>query len=136
MEDTVIVVMLKDPVTGFLEKELGTYDLTAHEELLYNIYAEQQDGKTQVVLRLTTERDVEDWEFEAIYDYYDAAALAPWALQVEEEEDCFNPIWKVTVPFLEEPTAMEEAIDGILSAHWQELSSVYEVIKDKKDEYQ
>ena len=42
MEDTVIVIMLKDAETGFLEKELGAYPLPENSGLIFNIYAETQ----------------------------------------------------------------------------------------------
>ena len=40
MEETVIVIMLKDAETGFLEKELGAYSISENGELIFNIYAE------------------------------------------------------------------------------------------------
>ena len=42
MEDTVIVIMLKDAETGFLEKELGAYTLPENSGLIFNIYAENE----------------------------------------------------------------------------------------------
>ena len=51
MEDTVIVIMLKDAETGFLEKELGAYTLPENSGLIFNIYAEKEGA--EVVLRLT-----------------------------------------------------------------------------------
>ena len=41
MEETVIVMMLKDKKTGFLEKELGCYHLGEQQNMVFNIYAEQ-----------------------------------------------------------------------------------------------
>ncbi|MGN1230890.1 MAG: DUF6762 family protein, partial [Anaerotignum sp.] len=69
MEETVIVIMLKDAETGFLEKELGAYSISENGELIFNIYAEGEEKK--VVLRLTCERELQDWEYDAVYDYYD-----------------------------------------------------------------
>ena len=70
MDETVIVIMLKDETTGFLEKELDSYTLAENSELIFSIYAEGRDEKT-VTLRLTCGRTLEDWEYEAVYDYYD-----------------------------------------------------------------
>ena len=36
MEDTVIVIMLKDIKTGFLDKELASYTISENEKLIYN----------------------------------------------------------------------------------------------------
>ena len=40
MDETVIVIMLKDETTGFLEKELDSYTLAENSELIFSIYAE------------------------------------------------------------------------------------------------
>lgn len=135
MEETVIVIMLKESESGFLGKELGSYKISRQEELLYNIYAFEAEGRTQVAMKITTDRDVEDWEFEAIYDYYDTETILPYVSSIQEEEDCFNPTWQVIFDFVEEEEAMEEKMQQILDAHQKELYSVYEAISDKRDEY-
>ena len=135
MEETVIVIMLKDKETGFFEKELGCYKIEDNDELIYNTYAyENEDGYT-VYMKLTCEREVSDWEFDAIFDYYDTETLLPFVSSIEEEEDCYNPTWNVTFDFIDNIEDMEEKIKEILSVHAKELETVYEAISDKKDEY-
>ena len=135
MEETVIVIMLKDKETGFFEKELGCYKIEDNDELIYNTYAyENEDGYT-VYMKLTCEREVSDWEFDAIFDYYDTETLLPFVSSIVEEEDCYNPTWNVTFDFIDNIEAMEEKIKEILSVHAKELETVYEAISDKKDEY-
>lgn len=134
MEETVIVIMLKDKETGFLEKELGCYKIEDNN-LIYNTFACEEDGKYKVHMKLTCEREVSDWEFDAIFDYYDTETLLPYVSSIEEEEDCYNPTWNITFDFLENIEAMEEKISEILSVHEHELETVYEAISDKKDEY-
>jgi len=136
MEETVIVIMLKDSKTGFLDKELGCYKIDHDENFIYNTFAvEKCDGTYEVVMKLTCDRDVEDWEFEAIYDYYDNGTLEPFVTSITEEEDCFNPTWSVTFDFIDNTEEMEEKISQILTLHVQEIKSVYEAIADKRDEY-
>lgn len=133
MEETVIVIMLKDAETGFLEKELGAYSLPENGELLFNIYAEGEEKR--VVMRLGCERELQDWEYDAVYDYYDTEPV--WALvdSIEEEDGHYDPVWVVTFPFSEEQEKMEQKLTEILAAHREELLSVYEAIKDKEDDY-
>ncbi len=133
MEDTVIVIMLKDAETGFLEKELGAYTVEENGSLLYNIYAEGED-KT-VVMRLTCDRELQDWEFDAVYDYYDPETVGVLVDSVEEEDGHHDPVWVVRFPFAEEQDVMEEKLTMILAKHQEELLSVYEAIKDKEDDY-
>lgn len=133
MEETVIVIMLKDAETGFLEKELGAYSISENGELIFNIYAEGEE-KT-VVLRLTCERELQDWEYDAVYDYYDTETVGALVDSMEEEDGHYDPVWVVTFPFAEEQDVMEQKLTEILAAHKEELLSVYEAIKDKEDDY-
>ena len=134
MEETVIVIMLKDAETGFLEKELGSYTVSENGEFVFNIYAEGDAEKT-VVLRLTCERELEDWEYDAVYDYYDPETVGAFVESVEEEDGHYEPVWVVRFPYAEEQDTMEETLSKILEAHKEELLSVYEAIKDKRDDY-
>ena len=133
MDETVIVIMLKDAETGFLEKELGAYTLPENGGLIFNIYAEGEEK--EVVLRLTCDRELQDWEYDAVYDYYDPETVSAFANSVEEEDGHFDPVWVVRFPFAEEQDVMEQKLEDILSAHMEELLSVYEAIKDKEDDY-
>lgn len=136
MEDTVIVIMLKDKETGFLDKELGSYTLSENENLIYNTYAtEKEDGTIEVFMRLTCDREVSDWEYDAIFDYYDDETIKPLVASIKEDDDFFNPCWNITFEFSDNTQDMEEKIHKLLSLHKQELLSVYEAIADKKDEY-
>ena len=133
MEDTVIVIMLKDAETGFLEKELGAYTLPENGGLVFNIYAEGEEKN--VVLRLTCDRELQDWEYDAVYDYYDPETVGALVDSIEEEDGHYDPVWVAHFPFAEEQDVMEEKLRAILDAHQEELLSVYEAIKDKEDDY-
>ena len=133
MEETVIVIMLKDAETGFLEKELGAYSVSENGELIFKIYAEGEEKK--VTMRLTCDRELQDWEYDAVYDYYDTETVGALVDSIEEEDGHYDPVWVVTFPFAEEQDVMEEKLTAILGAHKEELLSVYEAIKDKEDDY-
>lgn len=135
MEETLIVIMLKDKETGFLDKEIASFKVEENENLIYNTYAVEEDGKYQVHIKLTCDRDVEDWEFNAIYDYYDAEPILEEADSIEEEDDCYNPTWDIRFDFIDDTDKMEDKIQKILNIHKKELESVYETISDKRDEY-
>lgn len=136
MDETVIVLMLKDLKTGFLEKELGCYKITENDTYLNNIYAVSENGHLQVVVRLTCERELSDWEYQAVYDYYDIETVQPFVASIEEEENCFNPTWMVTFDFIDNTEEMEKKLSELLAFHKQELDSVYAAIADKRDEYE
>ncbi|MGL4790233.1 MAG: DUF6762 family protein, partial [Anaerotignaceae bacterium] len=111
MDETSIVIMVKDIETGFLEKELGSFKITEYENLIYNTFAVEENGKMQVFMKITTDRDVEDWEFDAIYDYYDSETILPLVTSISEEVDCFNPTWLISFDYDENVPVLEKKID-------------------------
>ena len=134
MEETVIVIMLKDGTTGFLDSELGSYSVIC-ENLIYNIFALELDSKINVHMRLTTERDLADWEFSAVLDYYDTEPLLEICASATEDDSGYNPIWEVVFEFSQNQEIMQERLSQILKLHKAELDSVYDAIKDLEDEY-
>ena len=134
MDETVIVIMLKDTTTGFLEKELGSYTVP-YENLIHNIFAQEADSATNVHMRLTTERDLADWEFSAVFDYYDDEPLLGVCSLVAEDESGYNPIWEVVFEFSDNQEIMQERLAQVLNIHKAELDSVYDAIKDLEQEY-
>ena len=135
MDETFIVIMLKDKETGFLDKELGCYAVDDEDNLIYNTYAVEEEGGIYVCLKLTTGRDVEDWEYDAVFDYYDPETVMAEADSVTEEDGGYNHVWIVKFKFIDDTELMEDKIKRLLELHKKELVSVYETIADKKEEY-
>lgn len=135
MEDTIIIIMLKNSTTGFLEKELGSLDIKEYEDYLVNIFALDGEKGRELHIKLSTAADVKDWEYSAIYDYYDAQCFGERAIEVIESDDDYNPVWEVVAQYNEDMAANEALVNELLALHKAELDSVYEVIKDKESEY-
>jgi len=132
-ESMEIVVMLCD-ANGLLVRELATVAL-ALDRYLLNITA-QEDGENYTVRAVvTTERDAEDWEFDAIYDYYDEEVYAETDAACVEVEDCENPSWALSFPWDGDENALEQMLNSLLTLHDAELASVYAEIALHKDEY-
>jgi hypothetical protein len=144
MEEYAIVLMLRDKETGFLEKELGSYKLEAFENLILNIYAEENNDDDQsqsqsqyrCYMKISTDKELEDWAFEAVYDYYDGDVFQGESLSFEEITDCYNPTWEVSFFYDDDPAIMEGKIAALLKIHEAELRSVYAEIEDKQDDYE
>ena len=136
MSDLMIVLMIKNNKTGFLEKEVAQYKIEQNENLIVNLFGvELENEEIEVHMKLTIDRDVEDWEFSAIYDYYDEEILKEVVVSIVSEDGCYNPTWEIVFKYEESETAMEEKIMEILSVHSKELQEVYRVIENKKEEY-
>ncbi len=134
-EETTFVLMQKNSDTGFLEKELGAYTIASGSELFLRGFMQEQDGTALVHLWLGCPRETEDWEFEAVYDYYDETALSPFVSSFAEEDGHYDPVWHITLPYLENPAEMSKLLNDIAAAHEAEIASVFEAIADKKDDY-
>lgn len=134
MDETIIVIMLKDKNTGFLEKELASLDLTENVGYIVNIFAVDEEGNRKLHIKLSTERDVEDWEYSAIYDYYDTDCFSGIAEVIDADDD-FNPVWEVVIDYTDETNVLEEKVAEILKVHKNEIEDVFETIKDKETEY-
>lgn len=134
MDETIIVIMLKDKNTGFLEKELASLDLTENVGYIVNIFAADEEEGRKLHIKLSTERDVEDWEYSAIYDYYDTECFNGIAEVIDADDD-FNPVWEVVIDYIDETAVLEERVAEILKVHKNEIEDVFETIKDKEAEY-
>ncbi len=138
MEETFIVVMLKEKDSGFFVKELGTYAVSEHVNYLVNINAEEVENNIVVNMKVMYDKEIQDWEYSAICDYYDTntVKIDENIIDCVEVEDCFEPTWVVTFNLSEDDSEVEELIHKILEKHHEEILDVLETIKDKKDEYQ
>lgn len=129
-----IIVMLKNEETGMLETELDTYEIKQNLEYITRIHAQKEDNEIYLYIELSTERGVEDWEYDAIYDYYEIEKY-PENINIYELENCYNPTWVLKSKYEENKNLMENKIADILEIHVKELKEVYSIIKDKEDEY-
>jgi hypothetical protein len=133
--ETVIVIMLKDSETGFLDKELASLTLNENEDYIVNLFAiDEADGR-KLHIRLSTGRDVSDWEYEAIFDYYDSNCFGDSVISVTDIDDDYNPAWEVIMDYDEDIAALEEKVIDVLSKHKTEMNDVFETICDKEAEY-
>lgn len=134
--ETNIVIMLKDKKTGFLEKELASLTIDRNEEFIVNSFAKYDETKfLKLYLRISTAMDVEDWQYTAIFDYYDIEIFGDNIENIVEIEDDYNPTWELVFNYEENTADMEEKIIKVLELHKNELNEVFEIIKDKKEEY-
>ncbi len=134
MEETVIVIMLKNKTTGFLEKELMSLDITENADYIVNIFVTEEADKMELHIKLSTAKDVEDWEYSAIYDYYDTGVFEGIAYTKEADDD-YNPVWEAVTDYNGDTDATEKKVAEILAIHHKEIEDVYEAIKGKESEY-
>ena len=130
--DTIIVLMEKDEKTGFLEREIFGITISENEEFLVNLYVQS----SKLYIRLSTDRETKDWEYDAIFDYFDSDVFEGKVKSFTEVTDTYDPTWEAVLDFDE--TDVEGTcgnVRTILSIFKNELYDVYDTIKDKEDEY-
>lgn len=131
-----IVIMRKDK-ENILSEEVATFDPEEKSLYIDSVFSVLENDKDLVHLKITTDRDMEEWEFSAVFDYYDTQKLESLGFveSVVGKEDSFNPIWEVKFFLPSNEDKLNEYVREILEFHSIELEEVYEEIKDKEDEY-
>ena len=134
-QETVFVIMLKNKETGFLEKELGSLNINKNDEYIVNLFVLKEDDGEKLHLRISTDRDVEDWEYGAIFDNYNYDSYGDNVIEIDEIDNDYNPVWEIVIDYDDNLSVVEERGAEILDIHSNELKRVYEEIKDKESEY-
>jgi DNA-binding XRE family transcriptional regulator len=122
--------MLKDS-EGVFERELATLHLAADAEYLERAYAQEEDGRVELRVTLSTAgREVSDEAYNASLDYYDAEIFAPLGAKARELED-YNPSWEVALPYCGGVPEMERRLARILALHKAELKSIFQIMEEE-----
>jgi hypothetical protein len=128
MLDTAAIIMLKEPETGFLSKEMCRVRLGEDIRYVESLFVSQaEDGALLLHLNLTTDRDLTDTEFEAVYGYYDEARILPNVRSIQPLDDVYNPTWEIIVDYIDDPYDITERIKSLIDLHKMELAEVYEI---------
>ncbi|CAM3051172.1 DUF6762 domain-containing protein [Hathewaya histolytica] len=130
MEECTIMLIEKD-LDGNLLEEIDNYKIE-NADLVKGFYGVRDNDSINVYLLLSTDRDVEDWEFNAIYDHIDLDNLKERYLSVEEVEDTYNPTFEFKIKYKED---MEEDLNELINLYYEELSKTYSIIEEYKEEY-
>jgi hypothetical protein len=133
LENT-IIVMLTNKETGMFEKELETYKVGDKVKYIKSIFAQNEEGQIYIYMRISTESDVLDWQFSAIYDYYETVNYEN-NIHIEEDSECHNPTWVIKFRYEESQILIQEKIIEVLNVHTKELEDVFIAIENNKNEY-
>lgn len=126
-----LVLMERDRETNYLVKELGSYNVGEGAEYVTKFY---YDGE-KVNIFFDTNKDVEEWEYYAIYDLFNTNSFEEKGYIIEEVEDEYNPTWVLKLDYDNDHNLMEERINTACLIIYTEMKNVFEAIKDKEEEY-
>lgn len=131
MEFSSLVLMEKDKNTNYLTKELGSYEVGDGANYVTKLF---YDGEN-INLYFDTGRDVEEWEFTAIYDLFNEEIFAQEGFNIEPYDEEYNPTWIVKFPFDEEYEIVKSNINKICYIIDESMEKVFKEIFEKKQQY-
>jgi hypothetical protein len=126
------VLMEKDKETGFIKSELGSFEVNEGALFVKKFYVLDE----VVHMYFDTNKNVEEWEYSAIYDLFNADAFIEKGYEIEEDLDEYNPTYIIKFKYEEDYDAMKEKVQEAVSIIEKEVNSVFEAIKGKETEYQ
>jgi len=131
MQFSSLVLMEIDKDTNQFVKELGSYEASEGAEFVtkLNYYGEL------INLFFDTHDDVEEWQFTAIYDYFNEEAFRDKGYTIDAVDDEYNPTWVVKFKYSKDHNVVGDAIIDVCELIKQELRNAFEKIKGKEEEY-
>lgn len=131
MEFSSLVLMEKDKETGFISKELGSFEVNEGALYVTKLFV----LNNEVNLYFDTNKDVEEWEYSAIYDLFNKEAFTEEGYTIEEELDEYNPTFILKFAYKEERSEMKKDLDKVVALIEMEMEKVFRAIEGKEEEY-
>ena len=131
MDFSSLVLMEKDKETGFITKELGSFQVSEGALFVKKLFV--LNG--EVNLFFDTNKDVEEWEYSAIYDLFNDDIFEEKGYEIEEDLDEYNPTYIIKFKYVDDYSLIKEKIQECVSLIESEMNNVFESIKGKEEEY-
>lgn len=123
--------MEKDKEGKVFIRELGSYVVNEGAEYIKKLY---YNGE-KVVAFFDTKVDVEDWEYSAIYDLMDESIFSSKGFDIKGVDDEYNPTWCVEFDYIDDHDTMGKKINFLCALIDNEMKRIFNVMKDKKEDY-
>lgn len=131
MDFSSLILMERDEETGFVTKELGSYQVTMEAEYVKGFYVK---GDT-VYLKFDTNKDVEEWEYSAIYDVFNYGIFEEEGFDIEDMDDEYNPTFLVKFKYEDDNQYINEKLSLILELIGEAMEKAFSDIQGKEEEY-
>ncbi|WP_097032666.1 DUF6762 family protein [Clostridium tertium] len=131
MDFSSLVLMEKDKDTGFITKELGSFQVSEGA-----LYVKKLFVVNEVVnLYFDTNKDVEEWEYSAIYDVFNYDAFIKEEFEIEDVLDEYNPTFLIKFEYVDDYEVMKERITRCVELIEDSMENAFKDIVGKKEEY-
>ena len=131
MDFSSLVLMEKDKETGYITKELGSFEVNEGALFVRKLFVLDDE----VNLYFDTNKDVEEWEYSAIYDLFNEDRFVEEGFSIEDDLDEYNPTFILKFKYEEEYNDMKELITKAVNLIQEEMNSVFEKIEGKEEDY-
>ncbi|WP_160687359.1 DUF6762 family protein [Clostridium sp. C2-6-12] len=131
MDFSSLVLIEKDKETGFIKRELGSFEVSEGALFVKKLYVLDEI----VYMYFDTNKNVEEWEYSAIYDLFNNEAFTERGYEIEEDLEEYNPTYIIKFKYEDEYDLMKEKIQEVVAIIEREMNTVFEAIKGKEAEY-
>lgn len=131
MDFSSLVLMEKDKETGFITKELGSFEVSEGA-----LYVKKLFVLDNIInLYFDTNKDVEEWEYSAIYDLFNYKVFEENGFIVEDVLDEYNPTFMIRFDYNEDYVVIKEKLDKCVKLIEEFMEKVFKDISGKEQEY-
>lgn len=131
MDFSSLVLMEKDKETGFITKELGSFQVSEGALFVKKLFV--LNG--EVNLFFDTNKDVEEWEYSAIYDLFNYETFVKEEFEIEDVLDEYNPTFLIKFNYVDDYEFMKERITRCVELIESSMEEVFKSIEGKEEEY-
>ena len=131
MDFSSLVLMEKDKETGFITNDLGSFEVNEGALYVSNLFVIDNI----VNLYFDTNKDVEEWEYSAIYDLFNKDIFIENGFEIDEDLDEYNPTFILKFKYSDEYIDMKEMIYKAVNLISKEMNNVFKNIEGKEEEY-
>ena len=131
MDYSSLILKEKDKETGFVVKEIGSYNVSEGAEYIKSFYV--LDDK--VYIKFDTNKDVEEWEYSAIYDVFNMNLFEEEGFEIEEVEDEYNPTYLVKFKYEDNREYISEKLALCIDLIEEAMEKAFSDIEGKEEEY-
>ena len=131
MEYSSLILMERDNETGFVSKEVGSFQVSEGAEFVKNFYVKGDE----VYFVFDTKEDVEEWQYSAIYDLFNYELFKGEGLDIEDVEDEYNPTFLIKFEYKDDYDYLKDKLDLCIELVEEAMEKVFKDIEGKEEEY-
>jgi hypothetical protein len=131
MDFSSLILMERDSETGFVTKEVGSFQVSEGAVYVKKFYIKGE----KIYLTFDTNKDVEEWEYSAVYDMFNYGVFEEEGFEIEDVEDEYNPTFLVKFKYIDDYDYIRERLEHCIDIIVESMEKVFGDIEGKKEEY-